>query len=132
MSSLTGQVALVTGAARGQGRAHAVALAREGADVVAIDIDAPIDTVPYPMASTADLAETARLVEELDRRVLARVADVRSSASLDAVVTEAVETFGRLDVLVANAGVFSMSSIWEMSEEQFGITTPRPNTACSG
>ncbi|MBM7808743.1 SDR family mycofactocin-dependent oxidoreductase [Geodermatophilus bullaregiensis] len=119
MSRLPGKVVLVTGAARGQGRAHAVAFAREGADVVAVDIDAQIDSVPYPTARAADLQETVAQVEALDRRIVARTADVRDGAALGAAVAEGLETFGHLDVLVANAGVFSQAPFWQMPEQQF-------------
>jgi SDR family mycofactocin-dependent oxidoreductase len=107
---LLGKVALVTGAARGQGRSHAVALAREGADVITVDLCAPIPSITgYPPATEADLAETTKLVEGLGRRVVARVADVRERASLAALVRDAVGELGRLDVVVANAGVVSMA-----------------------
>ncbi|WP_029429772.1 mycofactocin-coupled SDR family oxidoreductase [Blastococcus sp. URHD0036] len=119
MSRLQGRVVLVTGAARGQGRAHAVAFAREGADVVAVDIDAPIGSVPYPTAQAADLEETVAQVEALDRRIVARTADVRDGAALAAAVEEGLATFGRLDVLVANAGIFSTGPFWELTEQQF-------------
>ncbi|WP_181780448.1 mycofactocin-coupled SDR family oxidoreductase [Pseudonocardia pini] len=105
MTDLTGRVALVTGAARGQGRSHAVHLAAAGADVVALDICAQIDTVTYPMSTPADLAETARLVEGHDRRCHAVVADVRDSAAVRAAVDTGVAELGRLDVVVANAGI---------------------------
>ena len=114
-----GKVVLVTGAARGQGRAHAVAFAREGADVVAVDIDTPIDSVPYGLASAADLDETVAQVEALDRRIVARTADVRDGAALAAAVEEGLATFGHLDVLVANAGIFSQAPFWELGEQQF-------------
>jgi NAD(P)-dependent dehydrogenase (short-subunit alcohol dehydrogenase family) len=87
---MQGKVALVTGAARGQGRSHAVRLAQEGAEIIAVDVCAQIESVPYPMATKADLAETARLVEELDRRVVTQVADVRDRAPLAAAVQEGV------------------------------------------
>jgi SDR family mycofactocin-dependent oxidoreductase len=105
MTDLQGRVALVTGAGRGQGRSHAVRLAELGADIVAVDICRDIPSVPYPMASPGDLAETARLVEALDRRVVAREVDIRDRAGLRATVDEAVASLGRLDVVVANAGV---------------------------
>jgi SDR family mycofactocin-dependent oxidoreductase len=102
---MQGKVALVTGAARGQGRSHAVRLAQEGADIIAVDICDQIATVPYAMAAKSDLDETARLVEELDRRVYAQVADVRERGQLAAVVEAGVAALGRLDVVVANAGI---------------------------
>jgi SDR family mycofactocin-dependent oxidoreductase len=117
MGLLEGKVALVTGAARGQGRAHALTLAREGAEIVAVDIDRQIGTVPYDTAREEDLAGTAEAVEALDRRIVARVADVRSQPDLDAAVAEGLETFGRIDVLVANAGIFSQAPLWEMDEQ---------------
>lgn len=119
MGRLEGKVALITGAARGQGRAEALLFAREGADVVAVDIDRQIDSVPYETAREADLRQTVAEVEATGRRILARSADVRSSADLDAVVEEALAAFGRLDVLVANAAIFSMGSLWEMPDEQW-------------
>lgn len=119
MSRLQGKVVFVTGAARGQGRAHAVAFAREGAEVVAVDVDEQVGSVPYPTARAEDLAETVAQVEALDRRIVARTADVRDEAALAAVVDEGLETFGRVDALVANAGVFSQAPFWEMGEQQF-------------
>ena len=102
---MAGCVALITGAARGQGRNHAVRLAREGADVIAVDLCADIEGVPYPLATPADLDETARLVEEAGARVVTGRADVRDPTALSAVVADGVEQLGRLDVVVANAGV---------------------------
>ncbi len=117
---LDGKVAFVTGAARGQGRAHAVRLAREGADIIALDICAPVsDTILYPPATQEDLAETVRAVEELGRKVLAREVDIRDSAALAALVSDGVEQFGRLDVVVANAGVLNWGRLWELSDEQW-------------
>ena len=118
--TLEGRVAFVTGAARGQGRAHAVRLAAEGADVVAIDICGPVsDTITYPPATSEELAETASAVEAAGRKVLAREVDIRDLAALQQVVADAVEQFGRLDVVVANAGVLSWGRMFEMSEEQW-------------
>jgi len=102
---MDGKVALVTGAARGQGRSHAVRMAQEGADIIAVDICAQLESVPYPMASEADLVETARLVEALDRRVVTAVADVRERSQLAAAVAAGVSGLGHLDVVVANAGI---------------------------
>ncbi|MGX9789903.1 mycofactocin-coupled SDR family oxidoreductase [Mycobacterium sp. MMS18-G62] len=118
--SLEGRVAFITGAGRGQGRAHAVRLASEGADVIAVDVCGPVsETITYPLATPEELAETVRAVEATGRKVLAREVDVRDLAALQQVVTDGVEQFGRLDILVANAGVLSWGRIWEMSEEQW-------------
>jgi SDR family mycofactocin-dependent oxidoreductase len=118
--ALHGRVAFVTGAARGQGRSHAVRLAREGADVIALDICAPVsDTVTYPAATAGDLAETVRAVEAEGRKVLARDVDIRDDVALRQVVADGVEQFGRLDVLVANAGVLSWGRVWELTDEQW-------------
>jgi SDR family mycofactocin-dependent oxidoreductase len=100
-----GKVALITGAARGQGRAHAIRLAEEGADIIAVDICQQIETNPYPLATPEDLAQTAKSVEAVGRRMFARQGDVRERAQLEAIVDEAVAEFGRLDVVVANAGI---------------------------
>jgi SDR family mycofactocin-dependent oxidoreductase len=118
--TLEGRVAFVTGAARGQGRAHAVRLASEGADVVVIDVCGPIsDTITYPAATSEDLAETVREVEATGRKVLAREVDIRDLAAQQQVVADAIEQFGRLDIVVANAGVLSWGRMFEMSEEQW-------------
>jgi SDR family mycofactocin-dependent oxidoreductase len=117
---LDGKVAFVTGAARGQGRAHAVRLAREGADIIAVDICASVsDTVLYPSATPDDLADTVHAVEEHGRKALAREVDIRDSAALTASVSDGVDQFGRLDVVVANAGVLSWGRLWELSDEQW-------------
>ncbi|MGD9793146.1 MAG: mycofactocin-coupled SDR family oxidoreductase [Acidimicrobiia bacterium] len=102
---VAGKVAFITGAARGQGRSHAVRLAEEGADIIAIDICEQIETNTYPMATPEDLAETTRLVEALDRRIVARKADVRDRKQLETVINEGVAQLGRLDIVVANAGI---------------------------
>ncbi len=102
---MDGKVALVTGAARGQGRSHALRLAQEGADIIAVDICAQIGTVNYAMATEADLAETVRLVEAQDRRIYSGVADVRDRVALGAVVEAGVAALGHLDVVVTNAGI---------------------------
>jgi len=118
--TLEGRVAFVTGAARGQGRAHAVRLAREGADVIVSDICAPAsDTIPYPGTTPEELAETVRQVEAEGRKVLAREVDIRDDAALRQLVADGVEQFGRLDVLVANAGVLSWGRLWELTDEQW-------------
>ena len=119
-ATLEGRVAYVTGAARGQGRAHAVRLAAEGADIVAIDICGPIsDTITYPPATSEELADTVRAVEATGRKVLAREVDIRDLAAQQQVVADAIEQFGRLDIVVANAGVLSWGRMFEMSEEQW-------------
>ena len=105
MGDLEGKVALITGAARGQGRSHAVALAEQGVDIIALDLCADIDTVWYPLATADDLAETARLVEAQGRRVVTQVADVRDLDSLAAAVEAGVAELGRLDIVLANAGI---------------------------
>ncbi|MGE2730527.1 mycofactocin-coupled SDR family oxidoreductase [Mycolicibacterium vaccae] len=103
--ALAGKVVFITGAARGQGRAHAVRFAREGADVIAVDLCGQIDSVAYPMATTDDLGETVRLVEASGRRIVAEQADVRDRDQLADVVTRGVDEFGRLDFVLANAGI---------------------------
>jgi (+)-trans-carveol dehydrogenase len=105
-----GKVAFVTGAARGQGRSHAIRLAEEGADIIAVDLCRQMETVPYPMATPEDLAETVKEVESLDRRIVATQADVRDAGALRAAVDQGVAELGRLDVVCANAGIFSFST----------------------
>lgn len=105
MGRVEGKVAFVTGAARGQGRSHAIRLAEEGADIIAVDICEDVASVPYGLATQADLDETVKAVEALDRRIVARAADVRDPAALQAVVDAGVAELGRLDVVSANAGI---------------------------
>ncbi len=114
---LEGKVALITGGARGQGRAHALTCAREGADVIIIDTLEQIGSVAYPMAQQADIDETVRQVEALDRRIVAVVGDVRKQADLDAAVEKGLAEFGHIDILIANAGIFSLAPAHELSEE---------------
>jgi SDR family mycofactocin-dependent oxidoreductase len=105
-SRLADKVALVTGAARGQGRAHAIRLAGEGADIIAVDLAGPLPAgVPYESATPDELAETARQIRTLGRRVVSSIADVRDLEVLRGAVDEAVGLLGRLDVIVANAGI---------------------------
>lgn len=111
-------MAFITGAARGQGRAHAVRMASEGASIVGLDVCAQMG-VGYVGASDADLEETVRLVEDTGGRMLGIKGDVRSAADVDAAVAKGLEEFGRLDVVVANAGIFSFGLLWEISEEQW-------------
>ncbi|GAA1867092.1 mycofactocin-coupled SDR family oxidoreductase [Pseudonocardia ailaonensis] len=118
---LEGTVALVTGAARGQGRSHAVHLAAEGADVIGLDLCAQVESIAYPLATPEDLAETVREVERLDRRMIAGEVDVRDLAGLETFVGKAVaELGGRLDVVVANAGIAGTGdSTLEMTPAQW-------------
>jgi SDR family mycofactocin-dependent oxidoreductase len=117
---LQGRVAFITGAARAQGRAHAVRLAREGADIIVLDICAPVSsTLSYPAATPEDLSETVRLVEAEGRKVLAREVDIRDDPALRQLVADGVEQFGRLDILVANAGVLGWGRLWELTDEQW-------------
>jgi SDR family mycofactocin-dependent oxidoreductase len=118
--ALQGRVAFITGAARGQGRAHAIRLAREGADIIALDICAPVsESITYAAATPEELAETVRAVEAEGRKVLAREVDIRDDAALRQLVSDGVEQFGRLDILVANAGVLSWGRVWELTDEQW-------------
>jgi SDR family mycofactocin-dependent oxidoreductase len=119
---LAGQVAVVTGAARGQGRSHAVALAKEGASIIALDACAPIATVPYPLSSKADLETTAEQVEALGSRVIRGVVDVRDFAEMDQFIRDAVADLGRLDIVSANAGISTPSPTLEMTEETWQTT----------
>jgi SDR family mycofactocin-dependent oxidoreductase len=115
---LEGKVAFITGAARGQGRAHAVRLASEGADIIAVDLAGPLPAdIPYESATPEDLDETRRLVEELDRRIVVAQADVRDAERLTSVVDDGVSELGRLDIVVANAGI-CIPARWD-------ATTPR-------
>lgn len=117
MGLLDGKVVLITGAARGQGRAHAVESARHGADVIITDIAAPVDSIPYDLAVKEDLEETARLVQEQGRRAMTSVVDVRSQQALDDVVARGVAEFGKIDCLIANAGILSIGTLWEMDDK---------------
>jgi SDR family mycofactocin-dependent oxidoreductase len=120
MGRVEGKVALVTGAARGQGRSHAVRLAEEGADIIAVDVADQIDEAPYPLPTPEDLAETVNLVEKHGRRIVARQADVRDFAALDAAVADGVSELGPVGIVVANAGISQRGiPVWEMSEEQW-------------
>ncbi|MDX6324208.1 MAG: hypothetical protein QOK15_562, partial [Nocardioidaceae bacterium] len=114
---VAGKVALITGAGRGQGRNHAVRLAREGADIIAVDVPAAYLGLDYGMATAEDLAETARLVEAEGRRVVARRADVRNAGTLATAVEEGVAELGRLDVVVANAAVCALHAWDEVTPE---------------
>jgi (+)-trans-carveol dehydrogenase len=111
-----GKVAFVTGAARGQGRNHAVRLAREGADLILADACADVASIGYDLATEADLAETVKQVEALDRRVVADRVDVREGTALRALVDRGVDELGRLDVVVANAGIAGSEPMADMSD----------------
>jgi SDR family mycofactocin-dependent oxidoreductase len=118
MGRLEGKVAFITGAARGQGRSHAVRLAQEGADIIAIDACEDQPNMPYPGATEQDLDETVRQVEALDRRIVAEKADVRSFEQLKSVVDKGVADLGRLDIVSANAGIGVSPTLAEdLSEE---------------
>src|ERR1700754_4391311 len=104
MGNLNGKVAFITGAARGQGRAHAVRLAADGADIIALDICRDIDSIDYPNASPDDLDETVKLVEKEGRRIVARQADVRDADAVEQVVAGGLAEFGGLAIVIANAG----------------------------
>src|SRR6185312_260190 len=103
-----GRVALITGAARGQGRSHAVRFAEEGADIIAVDLCKPFDSVTYPLPVPEDLEETERLVEKTGRRIVASLGDVRDFAQMADIVRRGVEEFGRLDFVLANAGIMPL------------------------
>jgi SDR family mycofactocin-dependent oxidoreductase len=112
-----GKVAFITGAARGQGRSHAAALAAEGADIVAVDLCAQIDSVNYPMSTPADLVETVRLVEEQGRRIVAVEADVRDQAALAAAAARGITELGSIDVVLANAGISTVGTVLELGDD---------------
>jgi SDR family mycofactocin-dependent oxidoreductase len=109
MGKLEGKVAFITGAARAQGRSHAVRLAEEGADIIAVDICAQIDSVPYPLSTSDDLAETVKLVEALDRHIYAAQADVRNEAGLRVAYEAGVAAIGPVDIVLANAGIMTLA-----------------------
>jgi (+)-trans-carveol dehydrogenase len=122
MGRVEGKVAFITGAARGQGRSHAVRLAEEGADIIAVDICGQIATVPAAMATRDDLDETVSLVKALDRRIVAAEADVRDYAQLAGVLAEGVTELGRLDIVCANAGIYSLGQLADLTEEAWQDT----------
>lgn len=122
MGRVEGKVAFITGAARGQGRSHALRLAEEGADIIAVDLAGPIPNIDYPSSTEEDLAETVRLVEALDRRIVATKADVRDRDALKGAIDAGVAEFGKLDVVVANAGICviadwqgTSTEVWEQT-----------------
>lgn len=111
-----GKVALITGAARGQGRAHAKRLAEEGADIIMLDLCRPVPGVRYPAATEDDFAETIDLVKSIGRQVVSHVGDVRSGEDVDKVVSDGLQAFGHIDVVVGNAGVTLLAPGWEITE----------------
>ena len=121
MGTLEGKVAFVTGAARGQGRSHAIRLAQEGADIIALDACTTPDWLSYPLATESDLAQTVKEVEALDRRIIARKADTRDLAAVRSVLEAGVaELGGRLDIVAANAAIISWpQDTWEIDVDQF-------------
>jgi SDR family mycofactocin-dependent oxidoreductase len=119
MGRLEGKVAVITGAGRGQGRSHAVRFAEEGADIIAIDICSQVESVPYAMATSSDLKETASLVEQLDRRIVTKEADVRDYGALSAAIDAGVDELGHLDIVAANAGITSSGPLHEITERQW-------------
>lgn len=119
MGRFEGSVVMVTGGARGQGRAHALAFAAEGADIVTCDIARDVATVPYPLATGDDLKETAEMVEALGRKCVTQVADVRSTEQMAEVVARGESELGEIDVLLANAGVCGFGSFAEITDEMW-------------
>ncbi len=135
MSRLEGKVALITGAARGQGRSHCVRLAQEGADVIAIDVCQAIPGMPYPESTSDDLHVTADLVRALGRRVISAEVDTRDAGRITEFVNDAVGELGRLDVVAANAGIGSLpKAVWEIDEftwqQMFDITVTGTWNTC--
>jgi SDR family mycofactocin-dependent oxidoreductase len=116
---LTGRVAFITGAARGQGRAHALRLAQDGASIIAVDRCGPIDSVGYPLATHDDLEQTVKLVESLDRQIVGVQADVRDLAALENAVDTALQRLGRIDIVIANAGIAGFGAALELSERDW-------------
>ncbi len=119
MGRLENKVAFITGAARGQGRALAVRMAQEGADIIAVDLCEQLDSVYYDLPGEEDLAETVRLVEEQDRRIIARKADVRDYDALKGAVDAGVAELERLDFIIANAGISNIGPALEITEKQW-------------
>jgi len=120
MGLVDGKVALVTGAGRGQGRSHALKLASEGADVIAVDIGpGRVETISYELASEDDLDTTVKEIEAMGRRAVKAIADVRSLSDLQAAVDAGLSELGRIDIVCANAGIGSWAVSWEMTEQQW-------------
>jgi len=121
MGKLDGKVALITGAARGQGRAHAVTMAAEGADIAALDICRDLPYPRYSLATCDDLSETVHQVQALGRRAIAIKADVRSSRDMQRAIEDAIGRLGQIDILVCNAGIADMALTWDITEEWWDI-----------
>jgi SDR family mycofactocin-dependent oxidoreductase len=119
MGQLNGKVAFITGVARGQGRSHALTLAREGADIIGLDLCAKPSTTAYAGAKEEDLQETVRLVKEAGGQILAEVADTRDFDQVKAVFDRGVEQFGRVDIVIPNAGICSGAKTWEISPQDW-------------
>jgi len=119
VGKLDGKVALITGAARGQGRSHALTLAGEGADILAVDLVGQIGSVPYPMSKPEDLETTVKQVEALDRRILARQGDVRDPEAMQALVDDGIAEFGHIDIVCANAGIAGLGDALSMTPRQW-------------
>ena len=117
MTSMQDKVVFITGGARGMGRAHAIRFAQAGADVVLFDICAPIGTIPYDMSTEQELQETAKAVEELGRKAVVRVGDMRDSAALDEAVQAGITELGKIDTLISNAGIWSLGLFWEIDDQ---------------
>ena len=132
MGRMDGRVAIVTGGARGMGRAHAVTLAREGASIILVDIAAQIDSVQYPLARPADLDNARALVEAEGARCLTVQADVRDRAAIDDMVSRTVTEFGHIDVLVANAGIIGFGTDSRSTRCPMPCHTSRPRAVSSG
>ncbi len=123
MGKLEGKVAFITGAARGQGRSHAIRLAQEGADIIAVDICAQLGSVPYPMSTPEDLEQTVKEVEALGRRIFARQADVRDVVALQQLFDDGVSAVGPVDIVLANAGIgpSGIASAQQQWDEVIGV-----------
>jgi SDR family mycofactocin-dependent oxidoreductase len=119
MGRLEGKVAFITGGARGQGRSHAIRMAEEGADIIAVDICEDIETVPYELGTWGELEETAAAVESHDRRAVIAKADVRDQAALEAAVEKGIAELGRLDIVVPNAGIWSSAPFAELTDQMY-------------
>ena len=117
MGQLDGKVAFITGIARGQGRSHALTLAEEGADIIGLDLCGSLTSTVYPPSTIDDLEETVRLVQQTGRRIVAEQADVRDLAQVEKVFQHGLETFGHVDHVVANAGIFASGKFWEITPE---------------